>query len=346
MAYSNIFINTDAIDQSQRDDFWREVTRPVCDTTRVTSAGDTSLEGTMLVRPVGGLTLGSTTFNAQHYVRDKRIIAQGGLDHYLLQVLVAGSIKGDFAGRDVAAAPGDICVIDLARTYKSEVDSGARLTIAIPRKDLEKVLGNRDLHGLVLKAGQPLTRLLVDYLQGLHKVSGELSPSEGIAAHDALVTLLAAGFTGAPTLQAGPKSELNLALRERILTFIENHLTSLDMGPELLMQRFRISRAHLYRAFAEDGGIVSVIRDKRLHAAFRALIDPRKATRSAAAIAGDFGFSNPTKFHKTFVTRFGITPDEAREQGRSVASATEESDGLSHHFAAYDTLRGNKADNS
>lgn len=341
MAYADIFISTDSIEQTGRDDFWREVTRPVCETTRVKSAGNTPLEGTMLVRPIGGLTLGSTTFNAQHYVRDKRIIAQGGLDHYLLQVLVAGSIKGNFAGRDVAAAPGDICVIDLARTYESEVDAGARLTTAVPRKDLEKMLGRRDLHGLVLKAGQPLTRLLIDYLHGLHSVSAELSASEAIAAHDALITLLAAGLTGAPVVQPEAKSELNLALRERMLAFIENHLTHPDLGPELLMQRFRISRAHLYRAFAGNGGIVGVIRDKRLHAAFRALIDPRKALRSAAGIAGDFGFSNAAKFQKAFLTRFGITPDEARQQGRSVASATDDAD-LSNHFATYGTMHSSK----
>lgn len=339
MAYADIFISTDSIEHSGRDDFWREITRPVCETTRVKSAGNAPLAGTMRVRAVGGLTLGSTTFNAQHYVRDKRVIAQGGLDHYLLQVLTAGTIRGDFAGRDVAADPGDICIIDLARTYESEVDAGARLTTAVPRADLEKVLGRRELHGLVLKAGQPLTRLLIDYLQGLHAVSAQLSPSEAIAAHDALVTLLAASLSGAPAARPEARSELNLALRERMHAFIESHLTHPDLGPELLMQRFRISRAHLYRAFAEDGGIVGAIRDQRLHAAYRALIDPRKAARSAAGIAGDFGFSNLAKFQKAFVARFGITPDEARQQGRSVASATDDDAVLSNHFAAYDTLR-------
>ena len=154
-------------------------------------------------------------------------------------------------------------------------------------------------------------------------------------------TLLAASLTGAPVVQSEAKSELNLALRERMLTFIENHLPHPDLGPELLMQRFRISRAHLYRAFAEDGGIVGVIRDKRLHAAFRALVDPRKASRSAAGIAGDFGFSNAAKFQKAFLTRFGITPDEARQQGRSVASATDDAD-LSNHFATYGTMHSSK----
>ncbi|VVD81106.1 Transcriptional activator FeaR [Pandoraea iniqua] len=335
MASVDIRISTDLIEPSLRDDYWREVTRPFVETLRSTTANAPPLEGTMLIRTVGSMTLGSTKFNAQRYVRDKRTIAQGGLDDYLIHVLAAGSIHGDFAGKDVVAAPGGICVIDLARTYTCEVDAGVRMATTVPRASIEKLLGARDLHGFVLKAGQPLTRLLVDYIQGLHAISASLSASEDIAVQDALMTLLAAGLASAPPAHAEPKSVLGRALRERLLAFIESHLTHPDLGPELLIQRFRISRAHLYRAFADDGGIVGVIRNKRLSAAYRALLDPSRAARPTAGIATDFGFSDGGKFRKAFVASFGVTPDDVREQGQYMTLPAAGAGHLSTHFAAF-----------
>lgn len=335
MANTEIRISTDSIEPSLRDDFWREVTRPFVETMRSKTSNAVPLEGTMLIRTVGGMTLGSTKFNAQRYVRDKRTIAQGGLDHYLIHVLAAGSIHGDFAGKDVVAAPGGICVIDLARTYTCEVDAGVRVATTVPRASVEKLLGSRDLHGFVLKAGLPLTRLLIDYLQGLHEISASLSASEDIAVQDALMTLLAAGLANAPPAHAEPISVLGRALRERLLAFIDSNLTRADLGPELLTQRFRISRAHLYRTFADDGGIVSVIRNKRLNAAYRALLDPSRAARSTSAIAADFAFADAGKFRKAFAASFGVTPDDAREQGQYIASLTDGAGHLSTHFAAF-----------
>lgn len=339
MAHTDILISTDSIEPSLRDDYWREVTRPFCETLRSERADAPPLEGTMLIRNVAGLTLGSTKFNAQRYVRNKRTIAQGGLDHYLIHVLVAGSIHGNFAGRDVVAAPGSICVIDLARTYECDVDAGVRLATTVPRAGIETLLGSRDLHGFVLKPGLPITRLLVEYLRGLHAVSADLSASEDIAVQDALVTLLTAGLASAPPAQAEPKSVLGRALRERLLAYIENHLAQPELGPELLAQRFRISRAHLYRAFAEDGGIVSVIRSRRLNASYRALIDPSKATWTTAKIATDSGFSDVGKFRKAFTASFGVSPDDARAQGRFVVPAIGEAGQLSTHFAAFGALQ-------
>ncbi|ALS65480.1 helix-turn-helix domain-containing protein [Pandoraea apista] len=339
MAYTDIRISTDAIEPSLRDEFWRDLTRPFCETLRSARADAGPLEGTMLIRHVAGLTLGSTKFNAQRYVRDKRTIAQGGLDHYLIHVLVAGSIRGNFAGRDVVAAPGSICVIDLARTYECDVDAGVRLATTVPRAGIETLLGSRDLHGFVLKPGLPITRLLVEYLRGLHAVSADLSASEDIAVQDALVTLLTAGLTSAPPAQAEPKSVLGRALRERLLAFIENHLGHPELGPALLAQRFRISRAHLYRAFAEDGGIVGVIRSRRLNASYRALLDPSKGTWTIAKIAADFGFPDAGKYRKAFAASFGLTPEDARAQGRFVAPPIDGAGQLSTHFAAFGALQ-------
>lgn len=339
MIGSETFISTDAIEHSLRDEYWRDVTRPFCDTTLASADGTATLEGTMRLRHVGGLTLGSTTFNAQRYKRDRATIARSGLDHYLVHVLIAGSIYGDFDNRDVVAAPGEICIIDLARPYACKVDAGERLATTIPRAGIDKLLGPRDVHGFVLRAGHSMTRLLKDYLCGFHAVSGQLSVSEDVAAQDALTTLLSAGLSNTTPIQDEPKSILAQALRARALAFIDRHLADPELGPELLVQRFRVSRAHLYRVFADLGGVAHVIKSRRLDAVYARIVDPRSATRPASQVAADFGFRDAGRFRKAFIARFGVAPDEASEWGRSTSSPAGNGNVLSSHFAAHSRVR-------
>ncbi|WP_454674972.1 AraC-like ligand-binding domain-containing protein [Achromobacter pestifer] len=335
MICAETFISTHAIASSFRDEYWREVTRPFCDTTLLSTEAGATLEGSMRIRHLGGLTLGSTTFNAQRYKRDPATIARSGLDHYLVHVLVAGSIHGDFDDRDVAAGPGGICFIDLARPYQCLVDAGERLAMTIPRASIDKMLGPRDIHGLVLEAANPMTRLLKDYLCGFHAVSGQLSAGEDGAALEALTTLLSAGLVNAAPIQNEPESVLGQALRARALDYINRHLAEPELGPERLMQRFRVSRAHLYRVFSDLGGIAHVIKSKRLDAAYARIVDPRHARHATSQIAAHFGFRDMTRFRTAFIARFGMAPGEASEQCRHASAPVDSNNVLSSHFSAH-----------
>lgn len=207
--------------------------------------------------------------------------------------------------------------------------------MTVPRAGIDTLLGARDLHGFVLTPELPMTRLLVDYLCGLHAVAAELSASEDVAVQDALTTLLAAGLSNATPIHDDPKSVLGQALRARALAFIDHHLGDPHLGPAQLMQRFRVSRAHLYRAFADLGGIANVIRNRRLDAAYARMVDPRSLAHPVTRIAADVGFRNVAVFRKAFMARFGVAPDEASEWGRHAASPSVNANGLSDHFAAH-----------
>ncbi len=81
------------------------------------------------------------------------------------------------------------------------------------------------------------------------------------------------------------------------------------------MQVFRLSRSHLYRAFASDGGVAKVIRDKRLDRAYRILVDRGDKPVSLKEIAYRCGFHDGTQFTHAFKARFNMTPRDAREIG-------------------------------
>ncbi|AFQ52074.1 helix-turn-helix domain-containing protein [Burkholderia cepacia] len=88
------------------------------------------------------------------------------------------------------------------------------------------------------------------------------------------------------------------------------------------MCRFRISRAPLYRAFAEDGGVTRLIRNKRLDAAYLALRYQRGPARPIGAIAAEYGFSSSAQFLRAFRSHFGFTPSDAQRDGAMHAAAS------------------------
>ena len=311
-----VSVSTDLVDDDLRNDFWREVTRPFYETTPLIGNESPRLEGTIRLRQMAGLQFASVTFNAQRYNRDRRIIAWSGLDEYLIAV-AAADMSGDFGGTSVSARPGDICVLDLTQTLQSDVAAGGMFSTLIPRQALAKTTAHANLHGLILKAHLPMTKLLTAYLGGLRDLGGQMSNDEAAAVQEALVTILAAALRGEQPDGTKDLRPLSIALRQRILDFIDYNIQNPDLSPDFILSRFNVSRAHLYRAFTEDGGISSVIRDRRLDAAFLELTRTGVTARTIAEIAYVLGFANTANFSRRFRTRFGLTPSEVRREGPS-----------------------------
>ncbi len=307
-----LFLSTDMVDAEIRDDFWRDAVKLFYEVSSLDDENEKGFIGTLSSYPFGNMLVGSTTFNNQRYERTANIIAQNGLDHYVLQAMLAGTLSGDFNGVAVSAKPGDIFILDMAQVITSQAEAGARLTVIMPRQELEKLVGWRNLHGMVLRAESPMTQLLFEYLRGLNDVVQELSATELIAAKDAMLALLASCIKGADkgTVE---NVTINLPIRNRILAYIDKNITNPLLGPHSIQQHFRMSRSHLYRAFEPDEGVAKVIRDKRSDLAYRIIIDKKGKTISLKEIAYRCGFHDSTQMTKAFKARFGLTPKEARE---------------------------------
>lgn len=326
-----VFVSTDLVEDSLRGDFWREVTRPFYETTPLVASESQRLEGAIRAREVAGLWMGSITFNAQRYNRDRRIIASSDLDQYLVAVVAGGGLSGDFAGAGVTARSGDIVVLDLTQPLQSDVTAGGMFSTLIPREILAKATGHANLHGLILKAHLPMTKLLTAYLRGLGDMGSQPIVDEAAAVQEALVTILAAALRRERPDGAGELRPLSAALRQRVLDFIDSNINNHDLGPDFIIRRFHVSRAHLYRAFAGDGGISSVIRDRRLDAAYLELKRTDFTGRSIAEIAFALGFTDSNHFLRRFRARFGRTPSDVRREGASGHRASD----LQAHFREF-----------
>lgn len=323
-------LTTDLVDPDQRSDLWREIHRPFFDT----EPDDGILEGSLNTWLLGGMLLGEAAFNAQRCERGRRILRQGSLeDHYLVQLYLGGmGLKADCEDRILMAGPGDIYVFDLARMFNGRVDAGRTFSMVLPRVRLDRVANGRNLHGVVLKSGSPFVRLLSNFILDLPQVAGKVTSDEALAIEEAILALLTSALARHAPAASTSEPVLSHILRRRVLEFIDANLARPELGPAMLMRRFRVSRAHLYRMFAAEGGVATLVRERRLDAAYRELVRAG-AQRPVAEVAHDFGFSGRSQFLRAFRAHFGMTPSDARFGSNTIPRADEGVASTQAHFA-------------
>jgi AraC-like DNA-binding protein len=303
-----IFLSTNQVEPGLRNEFWRSVSQPLFDV--FPTEVDGQLQGSVMARPIGGLTIVLASFNRQQQVRSRQIIARGGLDHYLLHLVIAGTMKANCEHIGIEARPGDLCVLDLTQPYVLHAEACERITLAIPRERIDLASGGRRFHGVLLRSGRPLTQLLRNLVLNLHRTIGEIGQDDAAAIEVATIDYIAAVITNGvwdSTLDVAPERNL----RRRMLSFIDANLGEPALGIEALMRQFQISRAHLYRAFVIDGGVATAIRDRRLDRAYHRLRD-KGQSGSLTEMAYELGFTSSGQFSRAFKNRFGISPREVK----------------------------------
>ncbi|MBV2142604.1 helix-turn-helix domain-containing protein [Falsochrobactrum sp. TDYN1] len=300
------------VDSTIRDGFWREALKLLYEVSPLNDKDNQGLNGSLRFHMLGTVLVGSVTFNSQTYKRTKSIIARSHFNHYMLQLILAGRMQGNFNGASIRAGPGDILIHDLSQVVSSEVEAGSRITVVMPRHELEKHVGLCNLHGVVLKAKAAITRLLAKYLKEVNCTINELTIAEAEAAKEAILLLLASGIHG--NNEGFPENlPVSQPMRSRILAYIEDNIANPLMGPHSLMQHFRVSRSHLYRTLEADGGVAKAIRDRRLDHANRILTSRKDKPVSFKEIAYHCGFRDGTQFVRAFRSRFGFSPKKIRE---------------------------------
>lgn len=222
------------------------------------------------------------------------------------------AMVGDADGRSVRAAPGAVQLRDLSLPAASRLEMVDLTALIAPRALVPACLLGRDAHGAVMAPDAPGARLLTAHLVSLEELAADLTDDEVEAAIQALL-LLAARMTGfAARLAPTEVAALQRSVRRQAKAFIEARLAAGEAGiaNEEVAQAAGVSRATLYRAFDEEGGVTRYIQDRRLHHARRALRQRSGPTPTIADIAYAYGFASPSHFSRQFRVRFGYSPSE------------------------------------
>jgi AraC-like DNA-binding protein len=271
------------------------------------------VDASIITYRLGQMTLSQSTSGAAHYVRDERIIDKSRFNDFLfLRLLVHGKVRGQFDQGEVTIAPGDIYLTDLAHASKLWLEEDCKhISVLLPRNQVDDMT----VHGRVLQAGWLPCRMLREHLLNFIEILRHCNTENVKEMVKATFELLRFCLR-TDEVRSSERNSYDEA-RERVLEYIDRHLSESDLDAGRLQRAFGISRAQLYRQFAELGGVKHYIRNKRLQAVLRDLCN--EPHRSITEITERYGFSNERQFQRAFRSRFGMTASQVRAEWKSKA---------------------------
>ncbi|TAK99140.1 MAG: helix-turn-helix domain-containing protein [Rhodospirillaceae bacterium] len=304
--------STQEMPAASRFEAWRESMAPLLDVAPATEGAAGAFFGEFESYLVGPLVMGGTTYDAHRYGRSPERIARDGLNHYHLNLHLAGGVWIRVGDREFVVGPNDITLFDFAKPFEGRSEKSSLLVVAIPRDALEALLPPGSRHGVVLRGNTGLGALLGDFMKSLAVRLPNMTMEEASAAAAGSITLIAACFRPSMAVfnqTAGATS--TETQREQIRHYIDNNLHQ-PLTIKDICKAFGVSRPSLYRMFAPYGGVARYVRDQKLSRAFTRLMNPLERHRRIAEIGFEAGYQSEAPFSRAFRMAFGLSPKDVR----------------------------------
>jgi len=206
--------------------------------------------------------------------------------------------------------PGEIIAFDTTRDFRAETSVHEVITCQISRRAVRQIMQEiPPHHGRVIDGAWG--RLLADCILSLVRQLPEMSASDALDLSRTLVQLVAACLKAKSDMQTPRLGKRTADIRRRAEAYLEENLTSPDLNPSSICSALGISKASLYRVFADSEGVTSYVRKRRLEAIHVLLNDPCE-TRGIGTIAYQYGFVSEAHFSRTFRQKFGFSPRDVR----------------------------------
>lgn len=309
-----------------RFNIWQKSISVIFDATLDYRVNPYSFQARVEAANFGQILLGEVVSQTQRFSRPKEKILSDGLDCYLLQVFKKGYCEVEKGQSVQKVKPGDIYIIDASAPLDAIDYDFSHLTAMIPRHVLSPFLNQPDAHHRHVISGDiPLAKLLYEYILSLHSNRDGMSQDDGGAASTALLSLTqsllnskSANATGDYDAQA-----VDLAIRSKIIDFIEDNLHNPKLGPSIIVNAFGISRTQLYRIFDTLNGVASEIRRRRLRRSLQDLLNPNHYQLNIGQIAFRWGFKSESDYSRAFKRQYQRSPSEARAARTNMLSSNE-----------------------
>lgn len=313
--------NLEGVAPSRRFETWRESIACIFDVERRRNErpGD-PFSASLESRTLGPVMLAHTRTSALNWRRSPVTIARDGMDHYMIQFYARGGQSCAWSGGEVEMPDGGFLVYDLSREMSAEATDMANVSLILPRPLLADLLKSPDdQHMRAVPAASALTGLLRNHLDLLWRQPAGLNECQALRLATSTAQLVAACLEGEDAHPSPRRDAVDAARLTVIRHDIAARLAD-DLGPAALCRRHNLSRTSLYRLFEPVGGVRSYVREQRLNAALRKLLDPGAANLGVSAIGRMCGFHDVAGFSRAFQRRFGMSPRAARHYGRPAAA--------------------------
>lgn len=301
-----------AAQRDQQDHAWRTATAERLVAMDLRPTGRSPRPGSVEHRDLGDLLITDWDCPDVEGVRTSKMVGRDA-EAVLLFVVSAGRQLVQTSSQTVDLGPGGLLLMSTRTTGRFVVpESLTKRTVRIPLTALapyDTGVGIPDCLFLQNDVN-PLAGLTHDFLMGVDRQIGSMSPVEVEGARNALLVLVAGMIRATRPVDPGETDFLPF-LRRRLEAWIVDHLTSGAIRISDLAAAHNVAPRTVHRAFAATGDTVgSVVRAHRLAGARSDLIN---TTSSIATIAHRWGFCDASHLGREFRREFSVSPSDYRD---------------------------------
>lgn len=239
-----------------------------------------------------------------------RAALASGIDCIGLTLVESGVLEVSGPRGTARHAAGSCRFVDMSMPRDWLAVEGSPLdevTLFVPRQRLASLIAAHEIDDWSAPAGSAAGAVIGTTLARLADHMAGLTEAEFDAFASAIIDMAAATVqaSGGPSSQRG---NLDSVAFGNIRRFIDKHIRSSALTPDLIGGTFGMSRAVLYRLFEPVGGVATYIRRQRMSLALQDLSRPGTANERIATIAHRLGYENASAFTRAFRETYGVAP--------------------------------------
>lgn len=300
------------LDRDEREHVWRTAIHDRVGSFDLHPTGRFPQAGSIEQRDVGDLLVTDWSCTDVEGIRTSTM-ARRDPESVLIFTAFAGRQLIETPHEKVELRPGGVLIMSSRTTGTFVVPEALqKRTIRIPLTTLapfDTGLGVPECLFLDIEQN-PLAGLAHDYIVGLGRQVGMMSPAEVEGARNALLVLVA-GMIRATHKSDASETDFLPYLRAQLEAWIIDHLTLGAVRVRDLAAAHNVATRTVHRAFAATGDTVgSIVRAHRIAGARSDLIN---TTSSIAGIAHRWGFCDASHLGREFRREFSMSPGDYRE---------------------------------
>jgi AraC-like DNA-binding protein len=312
--------STSGLPPHRRLEYWNDLCSDTLSPVVAEATDVARFEPSLARTAVGDLRMGEMWAAPSVVHHSRQHVARTREAMFFLQIQLEGYSLNRQDGREAWLGPGDFTVFDNTRPYERvPADANRVLVIAIPDEHMRRqIVHPESIVAIKMSHENNLMRMVAEFAQGYWRQCCRDAEQVAPTLNNVLLNLVGCAYSALPQVRACDSAHLE-TMRLRIVHFIEDHLSDMDLSPTKIAATFKTSPRYVHGLFAGGPETVSrYILRRRLEECARLLTSPAHRSRTISDIAFDYGFTSCTHFGKVFREHYDLTPTEYRRRQYSL----------------------------
>lgn len=309
---SNTLMSTDVVAPRERAPQWCEWIHQHFGGLHSDLYGDTAFDGHLRASQAGDVILTRLEADRHRVLRTPSMVRTSETAYLKIVAPWQGSASVQQQGREACARDGAWVIYDTTNAYEiANPERCDHLIVMVPKDDVtERQLR---LGGVMARrlGASGISRVALETMRNTYQELPNMSEAAAQGAGEMIKQLVRLSLQELAGMETAVTQRE--ALRDRIRTYVQQHLRDPQLSVDAIARALNCSRRHLYNAFAGEGeSIAAYIQRLRLQACVRDLQQSGPHARPITDIALSWGFGNLSHFSRVFRDHTGKSPSEFR----------------------------------